>query len=566
MKKKHLVQFIISIALLIGFNILAAQYFFRIDLTQEGRYTLNPVSKQILEDLEGDVVVEIFLEGSLPQGFQKLKQTIKETLDEFQIYANNRLSYRFIDPNTVASTDTAVLNFKRELEMKGIPPSRFGYTDGDERIQVELFPGAMLSYYNEKTKKNYEISTNFLETSTGAGVSKAQLNQSEENVEYNLISTIQKLTQDQKKQVGFVVGHGELSDIEVISAINRLSKFYDIVKVPLPYAQSLGEDLDAIIIAKPDTAFSEVDKFKIDQYIMQGGKALFFVDVVSLHVDSVLQQKGAFTYPVEHNLLDMFFKYGVRLNHNLIKDLDASPLPFDTGNEITPGQKNYQLIPWQYYPLLHTFGPHPIVKNMGPIEAQFISTMDTIKAPGIRKTPLLFTSKFSKVRTTPAYVTYEEERQTPNPDEYKDGPLPVAYLLEGAFTSIYKSRSFSKAEGFIEKGLPTKILVCSDGDLIKNDVTFQTNNGQPQPLRLGYNKYINQEFDNGDFLMNAMNYMLDEDNVTSAKAKEITFRPLDRERVKDERTYWQIFNLLVPILGVAILGIIIYFIRRRMYA
>lgn len=565
MKKKHLLQFLFSIAAVIGLNILASQYFFRIDLTEEGRYTLSPISQEILENLQGDIVIEVYLEGNLPRGFQKLRQTIEETLDEFKVYAGNRISYSFVDPNDTGGGDSAVVNFKKDLFMKGVFPSRFGYQDGDERVQVELFPGAVLQYFNEKDNKTYEISAAFLEAGSGSGLSEAQLNQSEENVEYHLISAIQKLIQEKRKRVGFVVGHGELPDIEVASAYSRLQEFYEVVKVPLPLVEEIKEGLDALIVAKPDTAFSEPDKFKIDQYIMKGGKTLFFVDVVGLHVDSVLQGQGAFTYPVEHNLLDMFFKYGVRLNPNVIKDLNASPLPFDTGNEVTPGQKDYQLIPWQYYPIINTFGKHPIVKNLSPIESKFISTIDTIKSPGIRKTPLLFTSKFSKIRNTPAYVTYEEERTTPNPDEYTAGPQPVAFLLEGEFTSIYKSRSYSQAQGFIEKSPATKILICSDGDLIRNEVTFQTQDGQPQPLRLGYNKYIRQVFANSDFLLNAVNYMVDEKGVISARNKEITLRPLDRKRVRDERSYWQALNLLLPILIVSILGVAIYFIRRYWY-
>ncbi|NJO01199.1 MAG: gliding motility-associated ABC transporter substrate-binding protein GldG [Bacteroidia bacterium] len=373
----------------------------------------------------------------------------------------------------------------------------------------------------------------------------------------------QKISQSQRQRVGFIVGHGELENIQMATAITRLQEHYDVVKVPLPLDKQIRDGLDAIVVAKPDTAFSEEDKYKIDQFIMKGGKALFFVDVVSLHMDSLIRNEGTFTFPIEHNLIDMFFKYGVRLNPNLIKDLNAGLIPIVVGR-IADGRPNIQPTPWYYYPLINTFGEHPAVRNLGPVLTKFVSSIDTVKAPGIRKTPLLFTSVYSQIKPTPAFVRYEEMRPDPNQDAYIQGPLPVAYLLEGKFSSIYKSRSFSNLPGFIEQSKPTKILICSDGDLLRNEINYQK--PEPEPVELGYDPFLNTTFANADFLMNVVSYMVDESGIVLAKNKEIVLRPLDKFKVQSQKTYWQSFNMGVPVVMVILFGLGFYFLRKRKYA
>ncbi len=563
MKKKHLTQFVMAILSLIALNWFARDYFFRIDLTEEQRYSISPATKQILRDLEDPIVVKVYLEGRFPAGFQRLQKTIKETLAEFKRYAGSKLSYRFVDPSSQGKNEQERDQFYRQLDDKGVKPIQVFDRQGDQRTQNIIFPGALISYYDREKGETRETAASLfkvLDQRMQQGLSSEQiLNQSVENVEYNLISTIKFLT-SQRKRVGLIEGHGELENIEMATAITRLQEYYEVVKIPLTIEPQIRAGVDAIIIAKPDSTFSEEDKYKIDQYIMKGGKALFFVDVVGLHMDSVLRDKGAFTFPIKHNLLDMFFRYGVRLNANLIKDLNATPIPIVVGN-LTEDQPNVQAIPWQYYPIINNFPNHPIVKNLGPITSQFVSTIDTIKSPGIRKIPLMFTSQYTQVRTTPTYVRYEEERQQPDPAQYQAGPLPVAFLLEGKFNSVYQSRSFSQNADFVAQSPETKILVCSDGDLIRNEI--DSTRMEPKPL--GYNPIIKTTFANADFLISAVDYMIDDQGVIQAKNKEITLRPLDKLKLKEEKAFWQWLNTLLPILLVVLFGGINFWWRKRKY-
>lgn len=564
MKKKDIQNFLLGLAALLALNWLASYNFFRWDLTEEKRYTISEPTRNILGDLEGEVYVKIYLEGDLPAGFQRLKKGVQEMLDEFQIYAGKRLKYRFINPQTAYSNAEEQQAFYQYLFEQGITPTDIYDRRGDERVQKRIIPGAIISYVSDDGEQQYETSAllfKAIDQRVQSAMSPEQiLNQSVENTEYNLISAIRRLVIKEKKKIGITLGHGELSNPQLATAITRLQEYYEVFRVPLPLEPQIKEGLDAIMVVKPDTAFSDEDKYKLDQFIMGGGKALFFVDVVSLHMDSVIRDKGAYTFPVEHNLLDMFFRYGVRVNPNLIKDLNAGLIPVVVGN-LTSEQPNIQPIPWQYYPLINTFSRHPIVKNLGPVQSRFVSTIDTVKAEGILKTPLLFSSRYSQVRATPAYVSYEEERQRPDPAQYNQGPLPVAYLLEGEFTSMFKSRSFSQRSGFIAQSPYTRLLICSDGDLIRNRINSQT--GEPIPL--GLDEIRKTTFDNAEFLINAVDYMLDDKGIILAKNKDVVLRPLDKLRLQNEKQYWQIFNLGLPILFILLFGAVNFWIRQRRY-
>jgi ABC-2 type transport system permease protein len=555
MKSRHLTHYFLGIALILILNLLANQYFFRIDLTEEQRYSITPATKQILQELEGEVYVKVYLEGDFPPGFKRLQKSIRETLDEFKVYGGKNLRFRFVDPSTQGKDAKARNTFYQELVQKGIQPTNIFAKEGDKKVEKLLFPGAILTY------KDFEVTVNLFKTIDqrlqGAPSPEQILNQSVENIEYNLVSGIRQLTQKQRKRVGFIEGHGELDDAEKGDLVNELQKYYDVFKIDLPHSE-LIEGVDAVVVAKPDSAFSEMDKYKIDQFIMRGGRALFFVDVVGVYMDSVLRDKGSFTFPYEHNLLDMMFKYGVRLNANLIQDLNAGAIPMVVGN--MGDQPQVRPMPWKYYPLINTFTRHPIVKNLGAIQTRFVSTIDTVKAAGIRKTPLLFTSKYTKIINTPYLVTFNEARQPPDPKQYNRGALPVAYLLEGAFTSAFKSRRQGK--DFIEKGKPSKIVVCSDGDVLRNEISRKT--GKPAPL--GFDPVFQTMYSNRDFMLNAMDYLIDEQGLISAKTREIALRPLDKLKLQNERTFWQGLNLGLPLILVIIFGIGFGFLRRRRYA
>jgi gliding-associated putative ABC transporter substrate-binding component GldG len=556
MKRKHLLQFFWGIAILLIVNVLANQYFLRWDLTEEGRYSISPATKNILQNLDQEVYIKVYLEGDFPPGFKRLQKTVQETLDEFKIYGGTKLKFRFIDPSLQGKDAKDQQNFYKELVQKGIQPTNLFAKEGDKKVEKLVFPGALLYY------KDYEVPVMLFKTidqrvlGQSAPSPEQILNQSVENVEYNLISAIRQLTQKNRKRVGFIEGHGELDDLEKDDIVKELQKYYDVFKIDLPKSE-LIEGVDAVIMAKPDSAISEADKYKIDQFIMRGGRALFFLDVVGVYMDSVLRDKGSFTFPIEHNMLDMMFKFGVRINANLVKDLNSGVIPMVVGN--MGNQQQIKPIPWQYYPLLNTFNRHPIVKNLGAVQTKFISSIDTVKAAGIRKTPLVFSSKYAKVAATPLLVSFNEARKQPNPQEYNQGPLPVAYLLEGEFNSTFKSRSMSK--DFVAKSKPTKIIVCSDGDVLRNDISRKTGKAIP----LGFDAVFQTTFSNKDFIVNAVDYLIDDQGVISARTKEVTLRPLDKLKLQNERTFWQAFNMAAPLVFILIFGLLFSFLRKRAY-
>jgi ABC-2 type transport system permease protein len=374
MKKKHLLQFFIGLVGIVLLNIVAAQYFFRIDLTEDKRYTISEATEQILERLDDQVFITVYLEGELPASFKRLQTAIRERLEEFTVYGGNNIQYTFVDPG--ANPDKkARSKFYQQLISKGIQPTNLIDREGDRQTEKLIFPSALISY------KGKEVPVLLLKGNQVAGKEQI-LNQSVEGVEFELASAIRQLTQTNKKKIGFLLGHGELDGLQIADLVKSLQEYHEVYPVDLPKSPTL-QGLDAIIVAKPDTFFSETDKYKIDQFIVNGGKALFFVD--ALRMDS-LTEKGAYAFPYNLNLEDLFFRYGLRLNGNYIQDLNSAFIPLNVGN--MGNQAQIKPMPWPYYPLINTFAKHPVVRNMDAVYSRFVGSIDTVKASGITKTPL----------------------------------------------------------------------------------------------------------------------------------------------------------------------------------
>ncbi len=538
-------------------NIFSQFYFFRIDLTEEKRYTIQPVTKKILQELDNEILIKVYLEGDLPPMFQRLQKNIRETLDEFKTYGGVNVQYRFINPLTVHSNKDKQNAFLREIAQKGIIPTNLPQKIGDKMVDKLVYPSAMLVY------KNLELPVMLFKTIDqslqGAPSSEQILNQSVENVEYNLISAIRQITQKKRSKIGFLEGHGELDAKERNDLVNTLQLYYDIYNVNLPQSEVL-EGLDAIVIAKPDSTFSDKNKYKIDQFIMRGGKAVFLLDGAGVYMDSVVRSKGSFSFPYNHNLTDLLFKYGVRINSVLIRDeAVCTPIPLVVGNM---GDKTQiKAIPWKYYPLLNTFGKHPIVKNLSPVQARFVNTLDTIKAKNINKIPLLFTSKYSRQMGTPVFVTFNEAKEDGDFRKLPQQSYAVSYLLEGKFSSMYAGRSQSSndKEYVGENKQPNKILVCADGDIARNEMI----KGRIFPL--GFDPMFKKQYGNKDFLLNAIDYLLDDKGVMTTKNKEITLRPLDKLKTQDERLYWQVLNVGLPLVLLLCFGVGFYFWRKNAF-
>lgn len=543
-----------GLVLLVLINVLGSQYFFRLDLTEEKRFSIKDQTKQVLRDLDDKVYVEVYLEGELNSSFRRLQKSIRETLEEFRIYSNDKVQFVFVDPSTALS-QKARNEYMQELMQKGIVPTNVVDSKDGQKSERIIFPGALISY------GGYETGVNLLKGNQAAGTADEKINGSIEGVEYELANAIYKMTNTDRKRIGLITGHGELDSLEIASLNNALLELYSVVKVDLNKKKFL-EGYDALIIAKPTRSYSETDKYKLDQYIMNGGKVLFLVDKLEVSMDSV-SQEGYFAFPYTISLDDQLFKYGIRLNLDLVQDGQAGKYPVITGE--VDGKAQYKLMDWPYFPLINRYADHPITRNLDAVVTRFISTVDTVKAAGIKKTPLLFTSQYSRRLTAPVPVNINEIRKNLRKEDFSLSYLPVGYLLEGKFTSLYKNRFLPPGmdqSTFIEQGMTTKLIVIADGDLARNEVKPRT--GQPQ--QLGFDPFSQYTFANQELLMNAINYLANGNGLITARNKEVKIRPLDKEKVRTERTQWQAINLVLPLALLLIYGIGRSFLRKRKYA
>ncbi|MEQ9439753.1 MAG: gliding motility-associated ABC transporter substrate-binding protein GldG [Cyclobacteriaceae bacterium] len=542
----------LGVVALFFLNVLAQNYFFRLDLTEENRYSLSEATKNVLEGLEQDVEVTVYLEGELPPGFQRLQRSVEETLDDFQAYAGGRLRFRFVDPLT--SVSSAQRNaFFFTLDSLGIEITRVFDEENGSRIQRTIVPGAIVRSGNQ------EAGVMLLKGDKGASAAQ-QLNQSIEGVEYELASAIRQVTASGRKQIAIMRGHGELPSVEMGSLIDALSKTYDVYELFLPQSEEIAP-VDAVIIAKPQEAFSREDQYKLDQYLMRGGKALFFLDALQIDMDS-LGSEGSFAFPMTTGLDDMLFRYGVRINPTLVQDIESGQYPIVVGN--MGDQPQIRLLPWPFFPVANNYAPHPMVRNLDAVYLRFVSTIDTISTPKITKTPLIYTSQYSRVLSTPIVVDLNELRQAPEPARFQEGPQAVAYLLEGTFTSVFKNRILPggvPTGNFHPESMPTQMLVVSDGDVVRNELDPQNN----RPLPLGFDPFTERTFANQDFVMNALAYLVDESGLIQSRTKEVRLRSLDQVKVQAEATKWQLINLLLPLLLIGLFGVVKFYIRRRRY-
>lgn len=552
--KNKIIQILLVVGAIIGLNILANQFFFRVDLTEEKRFTINDATKNLLKNLDDEVYVKVYLTGkSIPSGFKRLENAVRETLDEFQIYGGTNIKYAFIDLNSEYKDEKTRNEKIIELAQKGIPPTNVMANEDGKKTQSLVVPGAVITY------KDKEIATLLLKGNKMASPQEV-LNQSYEGVEYQLASAIKTLTASQKKKIGIFVNYSKLPAVNQLDLIGALRKNYQLYPVDLRQSPTL-DGLDGILVMKPDQPFNDDDKYKIDQFIINGGKALFFIDAVK--VDSVARE-GSVAQVQSVGLEDLLFKYGVRLNPNLIKDAQmCAAIPLDVGN--FGNKANIQLVPWQYYPLINTFGKSPIVKNLDAVYTKYVGSLDTVRANGITKTPLLMTSQYTQLLKAPAIMSYNFANKELDASQYKAGVQTVGLLLEGNFESLFKNRILPndpRAATFKPSGKASKIIVCSDGDIPVNDFDRKQNT----PLPLGFDKYSGNTFANKDFVLNAVDYLLDDNGVITARNKEIVLRPLDKAALQDDREYWQAINLILPIVVLVLAGLLKSFLRKKRYA
>tara|TARA_Y100000589_G_scaffold332295_1_gene391298 strand:+ start:10612 stop:12342 length:1731 start_codon:yes stop_codon:yes gene_type:complete len=571
--QKHKSIFI-NIILLIAINIIASNVYFRLDLTEEKKYSLNDATKEILNSIDDIIYVKVYLNGDLPAGFIRLKKSCQETLDEFRNH-NTLLEYQFIDPNYGDNLENRK-NIYKELSENGLDPTNLEIKANNSNSEQIIFPGAIIYY------KGRSQSLNLLQNQIGTNPEKV-LNNSVESIEYELTNAIHKLITNHKPKIAFLDGHNELDELETADITHSLglvkgslSEYFKIDRVDIKEYEldennspSLNNQIKrllqykALIIAKPTKAFTDVDKFLIDQYIMNGGKTMWFLDGVAMDMDS-LKGNAPFSMavPLDLNLTDLLFKYGVRVNYDLVMDFQADQIPVIVGYQGNVPQQ--QLLPWFYHPIIIPKNKQSIVKNLDGIKSAFVSTLDTVKATGIKKTPLLFSSPYSKIVRAPHRVSLSILEKEPNIEQFNAGEKPIAYLLEGEFQSAFQNRIAPNNESLKPKltSPSNKMIVFGDGDIIKNHVSSSRN-----AFPLGYNKFSKSQFNgNKQLIVNALNYLITEnENLINIRAKDVKLRLLNKSEIKNNRLKWQLINTLSPIAIITLIIVIFSLVRKRQY-
>ena len=570
LKKNQLISFGITLTIIIVVNIIASFVYTRFDLTSEKRYTLSDTSKEILRNLDDYVYFRVYLEGEFPAGFKKLRKETKEMLDEFRAYSKF-VDYEFINPSE--SNDAAERNETYKLlYQSGLNPTELAIKTNAGAQQLVIWPCALVSY-QEKEKP-----LDLLDTGVGESSSQA-LNNSAQNLEYKLISAIKELSQEKKSNIAFIEGHGELDENEVYDITRTLQKKYNVKRVILDEQITalnsrtetkdssivINSNYDAIIIAKPTKPFSEKDKFIIDQYVMHGGKVLWLIDPVFATMDSLQMSESTIGNSLDINLDDMFFKYGLRLNKNLLLDLNSAKIALRTGQ--MGGQAQIEYFNWYYFPLLNAASNNSIVKNINPLKADFVSSIDpVISDSDVQKIPLLKTSNYTNIAAAPAYITLGMLRQAPDQRMFSQKSQNVAYLLKGEFESLYSNRMTSeivesKEIGFKTSSKPTSMIVVADGDLIRNQ--FHIPKGYPLPL--GFDQYTQITYGNKDFIENAVSYLVDGEGLIEVRNRELKIRLLDANKINNDALIWQVVNVLLPSVVVIIFGLVLAIIRKRRF-
>jgi len=554
-RKRSLIRLFAGIAILIVINLAGTLGFFRLDLTQEKRYTLSDNTIDLLRKVDDIVYFRIYLDGELPASYTKLRNSIRETLDEFRAYNKANIQYEFIDPTE--GKDKKTLNdYYNELVEKGLQPAVDRQQNSSSSEQRIIWPCALVSY------KTRETPVNFIQS--GQQTDKEVLiNESLESLEFNLIDAVRRLFVRQKPNIAFIEGHGESSAMMTEDITRSLTDYYNVQRIKINQQLKSLDKFKTIIIAGPDSVFDEKDKFIIDQFIMDGGRVLWLVDGTATNMDSLQSSSETVAIANEINLEDMLFKYGVRINNNLLLDLNSCPIPVKTGQ--IGDQPQFEYFNWYYFPSVSNTDGHPIVKNLNAIRFEFVSGIDTVGTGGVKKTVLLTTSEYSRIVNTPAVISLRMLTETPGKEFFNKPKIPVAVLLEGNFNSVFTNRippeiAEDKEIGFDETGKPSKMIVISDGDIINNQFVYR--NGQYFTYPLGYDRFTGINYGNKDFLLNCMNYLTDESNLLDIRSRELKIRLLDKTMIASNQAYIQWSNVLGPVLIIVAIGLILMIFRK----
>jgi ABC-2 type transport system permease protein len=566
-RRKAVAGPIVLVVVLVTANLFASNLHYRLDLTKDRRYTLSEPTRMLLGRIDDDMQVDLFLAGDLKPGFRKLASSIDDEIREFNEYAGGKIRLHAYDP-LASLDDSARLQLLDSMGRMGIQP----YTQiaqakkGEEESQRIVLPAAIVHYQGQIRAINLLKGIH----AGGEGQPEEQeYTNAETQLEYKFGSAIDKLITKDVPVVGYVTGNGEPMDYRVFDLIEDLRHNYRFGIVALDSQAIIPLKYSALIVVKPTSKFTEREKLTLDQYVLHGGQIIWAVDVLHAEKDSLRQEHGTIAYDRGLELEDLFFKYGVRIDEDLIEDRQCASLNLVVGMQ---GDKpQFEALPWPYYPLLSGSLTHPVSKNLDPVLAQFVNPIDTVKAPGIRKTVLLQSSANARTVGTPAIISFDVLKYKDDPRMFPQANIPAAVLCEGEFQSLFANRiardvadslSGVYKQPFLAVGeKPSRVIVVSDGDIFMNELT------QQGPLPLGYSQANGgYTFANQDFIDNCVEYLVNPSRILETRAKDYTLRMLDPTKVERDRTLWQLVNIGLPILIVVLSGYVYQQVRRRRFA
>lgn len=552
--------FFITAILLVLVNWLASVYHARIDLTNEKRFTLSAATKKILRNLEDQVEVKVFLKGDFPSGFKKLANSTQETLEEFQEASSGKLKYRFVSPDELM--DDTEVKWGDTLSAMGLYPINLKSQLKKGEQQQLVYPVALLRYKEKVLPvKLYNGIPN---------IGRQEINSAEALMEFQLADGIYKLSGSQKPMIAYSIGNGEPQDARTYDLVeNVLRADYDLKLVNINKAPVIDDTFKLMMIVKPTQPFTEIEKLRIDQYIMRGGKLLMFIDALNAEMDSLRIKNEVIAYDRGLALTDLLFKYGARINNDLVMDLQSDKLPFDVN-----GNGQFEFLSWNYFPVFISKSDHAINKNLGFVSGRFVNSIDTVEAAGISKTVLLSSSANARRISAPALISGSENVNAPEDEKFKTPDIPVAVLLDGKFTSMFKNRLSQELNDSLEKYgevfqpqniSGNKMILVSDGDIVLNSVA------RNEPLPMGMNPFTvgsqyEFSFANRDFLTNCLDLLINQSGLAEAKAKDYSLMLLDTKKLEAQKLNWQLLNIAAPVFLVILFALLFQWLRKRKYS
>lgn len=557
--KRIKINFAVFVITLFAIFLVSANFLFRADLTSDKRFSLSGISKDIASDINNIVEIELFLEGELEPGLKKLQNEIFEKVAVLNVYSPKPIRMKITDPYGFANSKKAE-TFQNQLIEKGVSPISFNRKTDQGVSTRYIFPGAIIRSGGK------DLAVNFLKNNPDFSY-EVNFNHSVESVEFELVNAIQNLMREKKSTIAFLDGQDEYNHYEVLDFANSLRADFNVIRTTTQLLETNKSEVDILFIAGPEKTFSEKDKFIIDQYVMQGGKVVWLIDPVQVSLDSLSNGYQTFAFPRDLNLGDQLFKYGVRLNYELLQDVDCAQIMVNTAP--AGSQPQWNLFPWYYSPLIIPADNHPLSRNLNRIYTEFVSSLDTVSGnKNLSKSVILSTSPYARRVKSPSTVSLQNIQNPPARELFTQEFIPVGVLIEGEFTSVFENRMIENlgvnTSDFRTTSKTTKMVVISDAGLIANKVNYSTQT--PQIQKLGYDRVSKQTFGNKEFLLNTVYYLNDETGIMHLRSRVVQLRLLDKVKLREQKGFWKWLNVVAPLTLVLLFGLAYNIIRRYRYS